>query len=90
MKNNRRKNLINLIKITNCFTTLVNYFKFVKLRIRGSFNLNKDFILKNTIYYYEYTTLRRNSKMKVVVHFKEDGLNLQKLIEELLLECCSS
>ncbi len=26
--------------------------------------------------------------MKVIVHFKEDGPILQKLIEELLLECC--
>lgn len=28
--------------------------------------------------------------MKVIVHFKDDGLQIQKLIEELLIECCTS
>lgn len=28
--------------------------------------------------------------MKVIVHFEEEGPNIQDLIEELLLECCSS
>lgn len=26
--------------------------------------------------------------MKVVTHFKEDGLSIQKVIEILLFECC--
>ena len=28
--------------------------------------------------------------MKVIVHFEEEGPNIQDLIEELLLECCLS
>ncbi len=36
--------------------------------------------------YYEYAKLRRNSKMKVISHFKEDGPTVQQVIEELLLE----
>lgn len=26
--------------------------------------------------------------MKVISHFQEDGITIQKLVEELLLECC--
>lgn len=46
-------------------------------------------VSRNDLLYYEYTSLRRNSKMKVVSHFKEDGPTIQKVIEELLLECCT-
>lgn len=28
--------------------------------------------------------------MKVIAHFKTNGENLQKIIEELLLECCTT
>lgn len=28
--------------------------------------------------------------MKVIVHFEEEGPNIQDVIEELLLDCCSS
>lgn len=28
--------------------------------------------------------------MKVIVHFEEEGANIQDVIEELLLDCCSS
>lgn len=83
-----KKRAIYLIKIISFSRCLVFYTQFVKLRCRGSFLTNlKD--ESNHNLYNAYTSLRRNSKMKVIAHFKEDGPTIQKLIEELLLECCT-
>lgn len=36
------------------------------------------------------TIILGGTQMKVIVHFEEDGPNIQELIEELLLDYCSN
>lgn len=62
---------------------LDNYLRFVRLGVRKHHPLNKSI---HNLPYFAYISLRRNPKMKVIAHFKEDGENLQKLVEQLLLE----
>lgn len=64
-------------------TLLDNYLRFVRLGVRKHHPLNKSI---HNLPYFAYISLRRNPKMKVVAHFKEDGEDLQKLVEQLLLE----
>ena len=66
-------------------TGLDNYLKFVTVLGR-EVNISSSDITWQELPYYAYISLRRNPKMKVIAHFKDDGENLQKLIEELLLE----
>lgn len=84
-KEKRTKSLINCIKGSNLLQGLVYYLHFGKLRTRATVDFN-SIIVGNSNLYYAYTSLRRNPKMKVISHFKEDGENLQKLVEQLLLE----
>ncbi len=84
----------------NSCNTLVYKLKSVNLRHKGNIlcipKLYQEFFLtKKTkpnlsilTLYQEYLSLRRNSKMKVIARFKEDGLPIQKVIETLLYECC--
>lgn len=64
-------------------TLLDNYLRFVRLGVRKHHPLDKSI---HNLPYFAYISLRRNPKMKVVAHFKEDGEDLQKLVEQLLLE----
>lgn len=66
----------------NC---LVNYLQFVRLVNRKVTIQPLDESIHN-LPYFAYISLRRNPKMKVIAHFKEDGEDLQKLVEQLLLE----
>lgn len=76
------------LKSIDSETFLVIYRQFVKIKARQTIELE----IEQELPYYTYTLMRRNSKMKVISHFKEagTGVNLQKLVEDLLLECCSS
>lgn len=69
-------------------TLLVIYRQFGNISSRQTIELE----IEQDLPYYTYTSMRRSSKMKVISHFKEDGTgaNLQKLVEDLLLECCSN
>ena len=71
-----------LLTFGNC---LVNYLQFVRLVNRKVSIQPLDESIHN-LPYFEYTKMRRNPKLKVVSHFKEDGPTIQKVIEELLLE----
>lgn len=64
-------------------TLLDNYLRFVRLGVRKHHPLDESI---HNLPYFAYISLRRNPKMKVVAHFKEDGEDLQKLVEQLLLE----
>lgn len=52
------------------------------------FRLDNESCFQSKINIFEYPLLGRLKAVKVIVHFKEDGPILQKIIEELLLECC--
>lgn len=52
---------------------------FFRLKMINGININ-----------YYNTIILGGIPMKVIVHFEEKGPNIQDLIEELLLECCSS
>lgn len=64
-------------------TLLDNYLRFVRLGVRKHYPLDESI---HNLPYFAYISLRRNPKMKVVAHFKEDGEDLQKLVEQILLE----
>lgn len=71
--------------LLNLGTVVVNYLQFVRLVNRKVTIQPLDESVQ-TLPYFAYISLRRNPKMKVVSHFKEDGPTIQKVIEELLLE----
>ena len=50
---------------------------FFRLKMINGININ-----------YYNTIIIGGIPMKVIVHFEEEGPNIQDLIEELLLECC--
>lgn len=70
-------------KLMTLGTFLDNYLRFVRLGVRKHHPLDESI---HNLPYFAYISLRRNPKMKVVAHFKEDGPTIQKVIEDLLLE----